>query len=204
MEDLRAAVLACALLGIPACSRSLPPPPALDAAPEDTEIGFDQRGCYGPCAVYSVTFRGDGTLEYEGKAYVAAKGHRSANVSPGAVADLVRHFDDVHFESLTWRKNCPREVHDGPRNGEADLPSRGALAFARARPGRWVRARRSAPPRGAPRHRDRARHPRPGQLRGGDLPALSDRDDRRTEKEEYRGVAAGQFADAQSGSLSNR
>jgi hypothetical protein len=92
-----------------ACSRPPPPPPPSDAALEDTEIRFDVGGCYGTCAVYAVTLRGDGAVDYEGKAFVAVKGHRAARVAPSAIAELVRHFDAVNFDGMTWRKNCPEK-----------------------------------------------------------------------------------------------
>jgi hypothetical protein len=96
-------------VGALACSRPPSPPSPSDAAPEDTVIGFDQRGCYGPCPAFNITLRGDGVLDYDGKMFVAARGRRSGHVSPSAVADLVRNFDEVGFETLTWRKNCPEK-----------------------------------------------------------------------------------------------
>lgn len=95
----------CALFAT-ACSRR---PPPSDAALEDTAIRFDQGACYGTCPVYAVTLRGDGALDYEGKAFVAVRGHRSARVAPNAIADLVRHFDAVNFDGMAWRKNCPEK-----------------------------------------------------------------------------------------------
>ena len=48
--------------------------PATQGAARDIEVGFEVGPCYGPCAVYKVVLKGDGTLDYEGKAFVARLG----------------------------------------------------------------------------------------------------------------------------------
>jgi hypothetical protein len=56
--------------------------------------------------VYSVILRGDGVLDYEGKAFVASAGHRTAHVLPGDVVRLAAEFDAAGFNRLSWRVNC--------------------------------------------------------------------------------------------------
>jgi hypothetical protein len=94
-----------------AAPASSPVPPSVPAATSkaapDTEIHIEEGACFGTCPVYGATLRGDGSIDYEGKAFVGVTGHRSAHVSPGAVAGLVRRFDEVHFDRLSWRKDCP-------------------------------------------------------------------------------------------------
>lgn len=62
-------------------------------------IAMRHGGCEGRCPVYSVTILGDGTVEYQGNAFVSTMGHRTAHISPKVVAELVRQFDEAKFFS---------------------------------------------------------------------------------------------------------
>jgi hypothetical protein len=100
---------ACALFTLATCARPAPTQPSMpsDAGQEGVEIQVDLGPCFGTCAVYSVTVRGDGAVDYDGKAFVAALGHRTAHVSRTAVSELVSSFDASSFERMSWQTNCP-------------------------------------------------------------------------------------------------
>jgi hypothetical protein len=62
-------------------------------------ISMQQMGCEGKCPAYRLTIHGDGTLEYEGLAFVSAMGKRTSRISPEAVDDLVHQFKAANFFS---------------------------------------------------------------------------------------------------------
>jgi hypothetical protein len=55
-------------------------------------IALVRSGCFGQCPIYSLAIHGDGTVEYEGKAYVAIVGKHKAKISPAVVQQLVETF----------------------------------------------------------------------------------------------------------------
>jgi hypothetical protein len=62
-------------------------------------ISMKQMGCEGKCPAYRLTLHGDGTLEYEGLAFVSAMGKRTSRIAPEVVDDLVRQFKEADFFS---------------------------------------------------------------------------------------------------------
>jgi hypothetical protein len=74
---------------------------------QDGVITIDVGPCYGPCAVYSLTFRATGDVEYEGSAYVGAHGHQRTRINPEQFSSLIKMFDAAQFEQMTWPHNCP-------------------------------------------------------------------------------------------------
>jgi hypothetical protein len=62
--------------------------------------------CFGSCPIYALTFRADGTVEYEGDSFVAARGRRTTVISPAEFSALVRKFDAIGYETLTWGRDC--------------------------------------------------------------------------------------------------
>jgi hypothetical protein len=116
----RAIAATCALFGAATCARPAPPPPEPQAQPPQAVVPVDAGGagveiqvetgpCFGTCAVYSVTLRADGTVDYYGESFVAVRGHQTARVSPSAVSDLVSSFDAAGFDTLTWHVKCPEK-----------------------------------------------------------------------------------------------
>jgi hypothetical protein len=62
-------------------------------------ISMQEMGCEGECPAYRLTLHGDGTLEYEGLAFVATMGKRTTRIAREAVDDLVHQFEEANFFS---------------------------------------------------------------------------------------------------------
>jgi hypothetical protein len=63
--------------------------------------------CFGSCPAYKVTIEGDGTVTYEGRAFVAVEGLQTAQIDPEEVRELVDGFYDIDYFSLQDRYECP-------------------------------------------------------------------------------------------------
>ena len=90
-------------------SAQLDPHPKVNAAfPEihdwnTLRITLSRSGCYGRCPSYEVEIHGDGTVLYDGKFNVAAKGKRRAKISPASLVELVDFFRKANYLSLSDR-----------------------------------------------------------------------------------------------------
>jgi hypothetical protein len=62
-------------------------------------ISMQQMGCEGKCPAYRLTLHGDGTLDYEGFAFVSTMGKRTTRIPREAVDDLVHQFEEAKFFS---------------------------------------------------------------------------------------------------------
>ncbi len=60
-------------------------------------IRLERTACYGTCPAYSVEIAGDGSVNYMGEHFVAAKGPRSAKISEKAVRALYEAFRNAEF-----------------------------------------------------------------------------------------------------------
>jgi hypothetical protein len=109
MRALTAAVLLAAC-GAPSRPAAAPAPlhnatAAPSArAPGDVVARLERSGCYGECAVYSVTIFGDGSVRYDGSDFVAVKGPREGRADAGAVErlrDAAVHAGFVHMQDFT-------------------------------------------------------------------------------------------------------
>jgi len=74
------------------------PFPAVDG--QEVRIRLARTHCLGSCAVYTVTIHGDGTVLFEGEAFVAIEGAHRSRISPDDVQALLALFRDVDFFSL--------------------------------------------------------------------------------------------------------
>lgn len=74
---------------------------------QDGVITIEVGPCYGPCAVYSLTFRATGDVEYEGNAYVGVHGRQTTRINPEQFSSLIKMLDAARFEQMTWQHNCP-------------------------------------------------------------------------------------------------
>jgi hypothetical protein len=68
--------------------------------------------CFGFCPAYTVTITGDGQVTYVGRSFVNVTGEQHATISPDAVQQLLRRFDDARFSSL--RDEYRAQVTDLP------------------------------------------------------------------------------------------
>jgi hypothetical protein len=67
---------------------------------DDLEIRLERTTCYGTCPSYVVLVHGNGTVQYDGRLYVAVPGKRNYTISQDDVRRLVGHFHDSDFFSL--------------------------------------------------------------------------------------------------------
>ena len=63
----------------------------------DFSIALERAGCLGSCPDYTVTILGNGSVEYEGRAYVRSKGIRRKTIPVSAVQTLVQRLRDEDF-----------------------------------------------------------------------------------------------------------
>ena len=61
------------------------------------KIGLKRTACYGGCPVYDVEIAGDGTVTYNGRAFVALSGTHVAHIPPEAVQGLFATFAKADF-----------------------------------------------------------------------------------------------------------
>ena len=66
-------------------------------------ITLSRTGCYGKCPTYEVEIHGDGTVLYDGKFNVAAKGKHTAKISHASLVELVDFFRKANYFSLSDR-----------------------------------------------------------------------------------------------------
>jgi hypothetical protein len=92
-------------------SRHVPFPAVNDW--KSVTITLSRTGCFGACPAYSVDILGNGSVVYDGKAYVAVKGVHNATISHESLAELVDAFRKADFFSL----------HDEYVWGATDLPT---------------------------------------------------------------------------------
>jgi ankyrin repeat protein len=74
-------------------------PPAL-LPTSKVSITLSRSGCFGSCPAYSVSVWSDGTINFDGKYYVAATGKHTATIDPDAVRSLAKQFIAAGFYSM--------------------------------------------------------------------------------------------------------
>jgi len=67
----------------------------------DTTITLERWGCFGTCPVYKLSISGDGSVVYQGNAYVNARGVHKDRVSQSDVQMLVQKFLDAKFFDMS-------------------------------------------------------------------------------------------------------
>lgn len=87
-----------------------------------TEITVERTACYGTCPVYKVTLRSDGTVSYEGKEFVKAKGRRSGRISPVDFQQLARQVQHIGFFDMK-DEYVSKQNPNGSRSRVTDLPT---------------------------------------------------------------------------------
>ncbi|HTD23235.1 MAG TPA: ankyrin repeat domain-containing protein [Terriglobales bacterium] len=79
---------------------------------KSVRITLQRTGCFGACPAYQVEIQGDGTVLYEGKAYVAVQGQHHGSISQETVHQIVDAFREADYYSLRDKYIC--EVTDNP------------------------------------------------------------------------------------------
>ncbi len=65
-----------------------------------TAVTFERTPCFGTCPVYRVNVTGDGSVSFRGINHVDSVGTFTTMISPSAVAELGRAFDDARYFEL--------------------------------------------------------------------------------------------------------
>jgi len=76
-------------------------------------ITLRRSGCYGMCPTYEIEIHGDGTVLYDGAAYVGTTGRRKVKISQPSLVKLVDAFRKADYFSLS----------DGYVSGVTDMPT---------------------------------------------------------------------------------
>ena len=91
-------VLVSLIAGCDAGAKPPPPQPLAPVIREHVLLASIHRGaCYGTCPIYTLAVYRDGTVEYEGKAYVKTKGKAAGTVTDDQLAALDKLFTDDHY-----------------------------------------------------------------------------------------------------------
>jgi hypothetical protein len=78
------------------------PSGAQSATASDFSITLERIGCVGSCPDYKVTIQSDGSLQYEGRAYVHVEGIRNKKLPSAAVQKLARTLEEEGF--FNWEE----------------------------------------------------------------------------------------------------
>src|SRR6478609_2095428 len=65
-----------------------------------TEVGIERTPCYGPCPVYTVIIKSDGTFRYKGEENVQRKGEHTGKVSEYRFKPLAQFIKDSGYTDL--------------------------------------------------------------------------------------------------------
>jgi len=105
--------IAILLLALPLSAQSA-------SSADDFSLTVERFGCLGKCPAYKVTIQSDGTLKFDGRYYVHAKGTRTKNLRPEArqrLAHLLRDRDFFHMESSGLVVDAPATRIEATPNG---------------------------------------------------------------------------------------
>ena len=69
---------------------------------------IERTACFGHCPEYTITVRTDGTVEWQGRANVAASGRRTVAMSKPKVRALIAAFTRARFFELDDRGRLPK------------------------------------------------------------------------------------------------
>lgn len=83
------------------------------------EIGLQRTGCFGPCPVYKVTIKRDGSVTFDGKEHVLHKRSATSKIAPSDWNLLVAALERTNFFALqdryaTKEDGCPSIWTDNP------------------------------------------------------------------------------------------
>ena len=83
------------------------------------EIGLQRTGCFGPCPVYKVTIKRDGSVTFDGKEYVLYKRSATSKIALSDWDLLVAALERTNFFALqdryaTKEDGCPSIWTDNP------------------------------------------------------------------------------------------
>jgi hypothetical protein len=79
---------------------------AQTTAANDFSITLRRVGCFGSCPDYSITILGDGSVRYEGRAYVRTEGVHNETISHLAVQKLIEELESKAFFQWEEKKTA--------------------------------------------------------------------------------------------------
>jgi hypothetical protein len=77
-----------------------------------SEIAIEGTGCLGPCPVYTLVLRSDGTATYMGRANTRFIGTRQGKIDPRTVEEIAKLAVDIGFFEMGDFYSC--QVTDSP------------------------------------------------------------------------------------------
>ena len=92
-------ILLIICLGLAGCSESIFNIQSTPTYP-DLEISMERGPCFGTCPIYTLIIHANGTVNYEGEAFVQIEGTRNAKISPDQIDELVTAIENADFFSL--------------------------------------------------------------------------------------------------------
>src|SRR5689334_23427227 len=66
----------------------------------DSSVELSRSGCMGTCPIYSVKVNADGKIEWTGKFFVSARGHRTSRIGATVARRLLDKFLSADFWTL--------------------------------------------------------------------------------------------------------
>src|SRR6266436_260433 len=87
--------------------------------PPDTLITLERTVCFGPCPIYKLTVRADGTVTFEGRENLKVKGTVNDRITSNDVRNLIAAFEAASYFTLndkyeTQKDGCPEVWTDNP------------------------------------------------------------------------------------------
>lgn len=89
---------------------------------KELSITLERTECYGPCPVYILTIKGNGSVRYEGKRHVRVVGVRYSKLDQSQIGELLKAFEDTHFFDLQDSYQTIKNP-DGSESFVTDLPT---------------------------------------------------------------------------------
>ena len=77
-------------------------------------ITLHRSACFGSCPVYNLTIYGNGTVIYEGRAYVNVTGVQRSTISEATVRQLLSAFRTIEYFSLNETEIASHVIYDVP------------------------------------------------------------------------------------------
>ena len=88
-------------------SHAIVPAPRVPDSLEELRIMLVRTSCFGYCPVYSLEISGDGTVSYEGEAFVKVRGGRKGRIATADVQKLTKYFAKAGYFSLQNSHGIP-------------------------------------------------------------------------------------------------
>ncbi|MEZ5424857.1 MAG: DUF6438 domain-containing protein [Pyrinomonadaceae bacterium] len=78
-------------------------------------ITLERTACYGPCPIYKLSVKGDGSVEFDGEKFTETTGKAEGKISQEKIRELIKAFKEADyfgFDDSYDEKNCPASATD--------------------------------------------------------------------------------------------